>query len=295
MKYLVTGGAGFIGSHLVDALISQGNQVRVIDNFLTGKRENLNPAAELFEADIRDLEKIKPAFAGVDGIFHVAAWPRVQVSIENPRETNDINVNGTLNVILAAREAKVKRLVYSASSSAYGDPVGLPQKEDTKPNPKSPYGLQKYVGEEYCKLASLFYGLETVSLRYFNVYGPRMAEEGAYCTVIAVFLKQKREGNPLTICGDGSQTRDFTHVRDVVRANILAMTSPKIGQGEVINIGAGNNHSVNEVAALIGGPTVNIPPRVEPHDTLADISLARELLGWRPEVNFKEGVKELMI
>lgn len=294
MQYLVTGGAGFIGSHLVDALINQGHQVRVIDNFLTGKRENLNPQAELIEEDIRHLEKIKPAFIGMDGVFHVAAWPRVQVSIENPLETNDINVNGTLNVILAARDAKVKRLVYSASSSVYGDSVSMPLKEDMKPNPKSPYGLQKYVGEEYCKLAALFYGLETVSLRYFNVYGPRMAEEGAYCTVIAVFLKQKREGQTLTITGDGAQTRDFTHVRDVVRANILAMIGSKVGQGEVINIGAGNNHSVNEVAAMIGGQVFHIPPRVEPHDTLADNSLARELLGWQPEVDFGEGVAELL-
>lgn len=295
MRYLVTGGAGFIGSHLVDALINQGHQVRVIDNFLTGKREYVNPRAELFELDIRNLEAVKPVFQGVDGVFHVAAWPRVQVSIENPLETNDININGTLNVILAAKDAKVKRLVYSASSSAYGDPVSLPLKEEMKPNPKSPYGLQKYVGEEYCKLASLFWGLETVSLRYFNVYGSRMAEEGAYCTVIAVFLKQKREGHPLTITGDGTQTRDFTHIRDVVRANILAMSSDQVGRGEVINIGAGENHSVNEVAQMIGGPSINIPPRIEPHDTLADNSLAKKLLGWSPEVEFEEGVGELMI
>lgn len=294
MKYLVTGGAGFIGSHLVDALIREGHQVRVIDNFLTGKREQLNPVAQLFEVDIRDFEAIRPAFVGMDGVFHVAAWPRVQISIENPLETNDININGTLNVLLAAKDAKVKRLIYSASSSAYGDPVRLPLKEDMKPNPKSPYGLQKYVGEEYCKLASLFYDLETVSLRYFNVFGSRMAEEGAYCTVIAVFLKQKREGRPLTITGDGTQTRDFTHVADVVQANILAMKSAKVGRGEVINIGAGNNHSVNEVAELIGGPKEFIPPRIEPHDTLADNSLAKELLGWTPEVDFREGVEELM-
>lgn len=294
MKYLVTGGAGFIGSQLVDELIKQGHQVRIIDNFLTGKREYVNPQAELFELDIRNLEAIKPVFQGVDGVFHVAAWPRVQLSIENPKETNDININGTLNVLLAARDAKVKRLVYSASSSAYGDSVSLPLKEEMKPNPKSPYGLQKYVGEEYCKLAALFYGLETVSLRYFNVYGSRMAEEGAYCTVIAVFLKQKREGQPLTITGDGTQTRDFTHVRDVVRANILAMTSDKVGQGKVINIGAGNNHSVNEVAGMIGGQTVNIPARIEPHDTLADNSLAKKLLDWSPEVEFEKGVGELL-
>ncbi|HPV70773.1 MAG TPA: NAD-dependent epimerase/dehydratase family protein, partial [Candidatus Magasanikbacteria bacterium] len=153
MKYLVTGGAGFIGSHLVATLIEAGHEVRIIDNFLTGKRENLHPQAQFFEADIRNLEAIKPAFVGVDGVFHTAALPRVQVSIQNPIETNEVNITGTLNVILAAKEAGVKRLVYSASSSAYGDPISLPLVETMKPNPKSPYGLQKYVGEEYAKLA----------------------------------------------------------------------------------------------------------------------------------------------
>jgi len=293
MKYLVTGGAGFIGSHLVDALLVAGHQVRVIDNFLTGKRENLNPLAELFEVDIRDLEKIKPAFVGMDGVFHTAALPRVQVSIQNPLETNEINITGALNVILAARDAKIKRLIYSASSSAYGDPIELPLAESMKPNPKSPYGLQKYVGEEYAKLAALFYNLETVSLRYFNVFGSRMANDGAYCTVIAVFLKQRKEGKQLTIYGDGTVTRDFTHVRDVVRANILAMESVKVGKGEVINIGAGSNHSVREVAEMIGGEITYLPPRVEPHDTLADNTLAREFLDWTPQVDFKDGIEEL--
>lgn len=293
MKYLVTGGAGFIGSHLVATLIEAGHEVIIVDNFLTGKRENLHPQAKLFEADIRNLEAIKPAFVGVDGVFHTAALPRVQVSIQNPIETNEVNINGTLNVILAAKEAKVKRLVYSASSSAYGDSVSLPLVETMKPNPKSPYGLQKYVGEEYAKLAALFYNLETVSLRYFNVFGPRMADDGAYCTVIAIFLRQRAAGEPLTIYGDGSVTRDFTHVRDVVRANILAMTGEKVGKGEVINIGAGENHSVQEVAEMIGGEISYLEPRVEPHDTLADNTLAKELLGWQPQVNFKDGIEEL--
>lgn len=293
MKYLVTGGAGFIGSHLVATLIEAGHEVRIIDNFLTGKRENLHPQAKFFEADIRNLEAIKPAFVGVDGVFHTAALPRVQVSIQNPIETNEVNITGTLNVILAAKEAGVKRLVYSASSSAYGDPISLPLVETMKPNPKSPYGLQKYVGEEYAKLAALFYGLETVSLRYFNVFGPRMADDGAYCTVIAIFLRQRAANENLTIYGDGSVTRDFTHVRDVVRANILAMTGEKVGKGEVINIGAGENHSVQEVAEMIGGQISYLEPRVEPHDTLADNTLAKELLGWVPQVNFKDGIEEL--
>ena len=291
MKALVTGGAGFIGSNLVDELIKQGNQVRVIDNLSTGKKENLNPRAEFVLADITNLEEIKPHFAGIDCVFHLAALPRVQWSIENPIETHNANINGTLNVFLAAKDAKVKRLVYSASSSAYGDNPVMPLKEDFLPAPMSPYGLHKYVGEHYARLFALLYGLETVSLRYFNVYGPRLAFAGAYVTVIAVFLRQKSEGKKMTIIGDGSQTRDFTFVQDVVRANILASQSDKVGKGEVVNIGGGDNHSVNEIAAKIGGETEYIAARIEPHDTLADTSKAKELLGWEPQVNFDEGLR----
>ena len=291
MKALVTGGAGFIGSNLVDELIKQGNQVRVIDNLSTGKKENLNPRAEFVLADITNLEEIKPHFAGIDCVFHLAALPRVQWSIENPIESHNANINGTLNVFLAAKDAKVKRLVYSASSSAYGDNPVMPLKEDFLPAPMSPYGLHKYVGEHYARLFALLYGLETVSLRYFNVYGPRLAFAGAYVTVIAVFLRQKSEGKKMTIIGDGSQTRDFTFVGDVVRANILASQSDQVGHGEVINIGAGHNYSVNEIAAKIGGETEYIAARIEPHDTLADTSKAKELLGWEPQVNFDEGLR----
>jgi len=292
MKVLVTGGAGFIGSNLVDELIKQNYQVVILDDLSTGKEENLNPQAQFIKADIRNLEQIKPHFQGVDYVFHVAALPRVQLSIEDPITTHDININGTLNVLMAAKEAKVKRLVYSASSSAYGNVDQLLLTEDILPQPMSPYGLQKYVGEHYCRNFSLLYGLETVSLRYFNVYGPRMAFEGAYVTVIAVFLQQKREGKVLTITGDGTQTRDFTYVDDVVSANILAATGSQVGKGEVINIGAGDNHSVNEVAQKIGGATEFIPPRIEPHDTLADITRAKKLLGWRPKVSFGVGLQK---
>src|SRR3989338_2430312 len=291
MKALVTGGAGFIGSNLVDELIKQNYQVVILDDLSTGKEENLNPQAQFIKADIRNLEQIKPHFQGVDYVFHVAALPRVQLSIEDPITTHDININGTLNVLMAAKEAKVKRLVYSASSSAYGNVDQLLLTEDILPQPMSPYGLQKYVGEHYCRNFSLLYGLETVSLRYFNVYGPRMAFAGAYVTVIAVFLQQKREGKVLTITGDGTQTRDFTYIDDVVSANILAATGSQVGKGEVINIGAGDNHSVNEVAQKIGGATEFIPPRIEPHDTLADITRAKKLFGWQPEVDFKTGIK----
>jgi len=292
--YLVTGGAGFIGSNLSDALLSAGHTVRILDNFSTGKRENVPAGAEVVEQDFTDLEAIRPAFEGIDGVFHVGALPRVQISIEKPLDTNHANVTGTLTVLTAARDAKVKRVVYSASSSAYGNANPMPLREDMKTGPMSPYGLQKYIGEEYARLFNMLYGLETVNLRYFNVYGKRMADEGAYVTVISIFLREKKAGLPLPITNDGTQTRDFTHVDDVVRANMLAMTSDKVGKGEVINIGAGNNHSVNEVAALIGGPTMDGGPRIEPHDTLADNSKARELLGWQPTRDFAEAVGELI-
>ena len=292
-SYLVTGGAGFIGSHVAEALLARGDRVRVLDNFSTGKRSNVPKGVELFELDITQLESIRPAFEGVDGVFHLAALPRVQISIERPLETHHANITGTLNVLLAAKDAKVRRLVYSASSSAYGDTDVLPEPETLLPQPLSPYGLQKYVGEHYARLFAQLYGMETVSLRYFNVYGPRMADEGAYVTVIAVFLRERAAGKPLPITGDGTQTRDFTHVRDVVRANLLAMESSRVGKGEVLNIGNGENRSVNDVAKSIGGPTMNLPARIEPHDTLADNRRARELLGWRPEEDYSKAVCEL--
>jgi nucleoside-diphosphate-sugar epimerase len=292
-KYIVTGGAGFIGSTLVDALIERGDEVHVIDDLSGGFEANVNPKAILHKVDIRNLDTIKPLFKGMDGVFHFAALPRVQFSIENPVLTNDVNINGTQNILIASQEAGVKRVVYSASSSAYGDQAVMPLVETMLPQPKSPYGMQKYVGEHICRIWSEIFGIETVSLRYFNVYGPRQSDEGAYALVIARFLKQKKEGQKMTITGDGLQTRDFTHVRDVVKANLLAMDSDKVGKGEVINIGSGNNKSVLEIAKLIGGEYEFIPARIEPKNTLADNSKARELLGWIPQENFEKGVEEL--
>ncbi|MBI2637978.1 NAD-dependent epimerase/dehydratase family protein [Candidatus Peregrinibacteria bacterium] len=292
--YLVTGGAGFIGSHIASALLARGDRVRILDNLSTGKLENIPKGADFVKASITNSKAITKAFKDIDGVFHCAALPRVQVSIENPMETNEINITGTLNVILAARDAGVKRIIYSASSSAYGDQDTLPLHEGMKPNPKSPYGLQKYVGEHYMRLASMFYGLETVSLRYFNVFGPRMAFEGAYVTVIAIFLRQRAQGKPLTITSDGTQTRDFTYIDDVVAANLTAMESQNVGKGEIINIGAGSNHSVNEVAKAFEWKTTNIPPRIEPHDTLANRNLAKKLLNWEPKTEFFEGLNKTM-
>lgn len=291
---LVTGGAGFIGSHLVDALVERGAAVRALDNFLTGRRANLNPRAALVEADIRDRAAIAHAFAGVDCVFHTAALPRVGLSIEKPAETHLVNVDGTLNVLLAARAAAVKRVIYSSSSSVYGEQARLPLDEAMTPNPLSPYALQKLVGEQYVRMFHRLYGLGALCLRYFSVYGPRMDLEGAYATVIGAFIRARREGRPLEIRGDGGQTRDFTHVRDVVRANLAAMDCA-LADGSALNVGRGRALSVNRIAELVGGPRVNVPPRPgEPHDTLADLARGRAMLGWSPEIETEDGVRELM-
>jgi len=293
-KCIVTGGAGFIGSHLVDALVERGFDVVIIDNLSTGKKENLNPRARFHQEDIRDLEKIKPIFNGVDYVFHLAARPRVPYSVEFPHEAHTNNALGTLHVLIAARDVGVKKVIFSSSSSVYGDQDKLPLHEEMNPSPKSPYAFQKFIGEKYCQLFYQLYGLPSVSLRYFNVYGPRISFEGSYVLVIGKFLQQKLNNEPLTVEGDGEQTRDFTFVKDVVRANILAMESNKVGKGEVINIGAGNNHSVKKIAQLIGGEIVNLPPRMgDMLHTLADITKAKELLQWEPTVHIEEGINEL--
>ena len=296
MKYIVTGGAGFIGSHIVDQLIARGDEAHVIDIFLTGKRERLNPKAVLHEVDIRNFGALLPIFKDTTGVFHTAAQPRMQYSIKEPQLTNDINITGTLNVLLAARDAGVKRIVYSASSSAYGGNNPMPLREDMMPEPIIPYAIQKRVGEQYCEMASKFYGLETAVLRYFNVYGPRQttASDGPYATVIGIFLEQRKNGQYMTVVPDGAQRRDFTHVSDVARANLLAMESPNVGKGEIINIGTGKNYSVLEVAGLIGGRWKFADPRQgEVKATLADNSKAKELLGWEPKITFIEGIQEL--
>jgi nucleoside-diphosphate-sugar epimerase len=294
MKVIVTGGAGFIGSHLVDALIERGFDVIIIDNLSSGKKENLNPKANFYQEDIRDLEKIKPIFNGVDYVFHLAAKPRVPYSVEFPHEAHANNAVGTLHVLISARDAGVKKVIFSSSSSVYGDQDSLPLHEKMIPTPKSPYAFQKFIGEQYCRLFHELYKLPSVCLRYFNVYGPRISFEDSYSLVMGKFLQQRAKNEPLTVEGDGEQTRDFTHVKDVIMANILAAESDKVGMGEVINIGAGINHSVNKIADLIGGEIVNLPSRQgDMRHTLADISRAKELLGWEPTVNIEEGIAEL--
>ena len=291
---LVTGGAGFIGSHLTDALVERGLSVRILDNLSTGRPENLNSKAELIKADIRDLESIRPVFANVDTVFHTAALARVPLSIDKPVETHMVNAVGTLNALMAARDAKVRRFVFSGSSSVYGNQDALPMREHMTPKPLNPYALQKLIGEEYTRLFHELFGMETLTLRHFNVFGPRMATVGAYVTVIGIFIRLRREGKPLTIHGDGDQTRDFTHVCDVVRANVLAMDC-EVADGRALNIGQGGRVSINRIAEMIGGPRVYLPSRAgDMRHTLADFAQAEKILGWRPQITTQEGVTELI-
>lgn len=293
MKYIVTGGAGFIGSNLVDSLVDGDHEVIVIDNFSTGKEDNLNSKAQLLICDISHKDSITTmtkAMKGADTVFHLAALSRVQPSIENPHEFNKVNVNGTLHILTAAKEAGVRRVVYSASSSAYGDATIFPTPENHPTDPLSPYGLQKLIGEQYCRVFYHCYGLETVSLRYFNVFGERQSLDGAYKLVMGIFAGQRLKGKPLTITGDGEQRRDFTYVGDVVKANVLASSSSLVGKGESINIGNGDNRSVNEIADLIGGPKEYIEKRLEPQQTLADNTKAQELLDWNPTTTVEDWI-----
>jgi len=292
MRCLVTGGAGFIGSHLVDELIEAGHDVAVIDNLSTGKKENINLKAGFHQLDICDFDKIKPLFEGVDFVFHLAAIPRVPLSIENPVLTSRVNILGTINVFKAAADNSCKRVVSASSSSVYGNQDRLPLQETMAPNPLSPYGLQKLSGEQFAKLFTSLYGIPIVCLRYFNVYGSRIDFNSDYSLVLGKFLRLKSENKPLTIYGDGEQTRGFCFVDDVVKANIKAMESNKLNGGEAINIGQEKSYSINYLSKLIGGEVKYLPPRSgDPLHTQADISLARNLLSWEPKVDFKDGVE----
>jgi len=293
-KVVVTGGAGFIGAHLAKHLLDNGYEVHVVDNLVGGKKEKVPSGATFHEVDIREDTALAEIFKNTEYVFHMAALPRVQFSLDNPKEAHDTNVNGTLQVLISAHEAGVKRVIFSSSSSVYGDQPVLPVKEYMIPAPKSPYALHKRIGEEYCYLWSEVFNLETVCLRYFNVYGAGQDPDGPYALVVGKFLKFKQLGQPLTITSDGEQTRDFTHVGDVVRAVLLAATCDKVGKGEIINIGAGRAQTVNRIAELIGGTKEYIPPRLEPRHTQADINKAKELLGWQPEVLFEDGIAELL-
>ena len=293
---VVTGGAGFIGSHMVDALLDAGFSVRVVDNLTGGHRSNLdhlkgNPDLACYWQDVRALEPDSAIFAGAQYVFHFAGIGDIVPSIEQPTQYMDTNVQGTVRVLECARAAAVEKFIYAASSSCYGL-AAVPTREDHPIAPQYPYALSKYVGEQFSGMFSRLYGLPTVSLRYFNVYGPRQPREGAYALVMGIFLDDLKKGRPLTIHGDGSQRRDFVHVRDVVAANIAAYNSD--AQDMALNVGSGENYSIKELADMISDHQVYGPRRQGDADvTLADISRIKRLTGWTPEVRFEDGLAEL--
>jgi len=295
VRYLVTGGAGFIGSNIVDKLIVLGNKVTVIDNESSDAHEQFywNENAKNYKYDICDYEAIRHLFAGIDVVFHLAAESRIQPAIHNPIYATTVNTVGTCNVLQAAREANVKRVVYSSTSAAYGLSNTPPLREDMPRDCLNPYSISKCAGEDLCKMYTDLYGLETVAFRYFNVYGNRQPLKGQYAPVIGLFLRQKAEGGPMTIVGPGDQRRDFTHVSDVVAANILAADlENKRAIGQIFNIGTGINYSILDLADMIGGEKTFLPPRpAEARISLADNSKARQLLKWAPQVCLREWIK----
>lgn len=295
MNILVTGGAGFIGSNLVDFLIEHEHEVTVIDNESAECHDSFywNEKARNYRYDICDYNLISPLFANIDVVFHVAAEARIQPSLINPLKTIKTNVLGTCNVLQASKENSVKRVIYSSTSSAYGRKNNLPFKEDMKKDCLTPYSVAKTAGEELCQMYYNLFGLKTITLRYFNVYGHRQPTKGQYAPVIGLFQKQKREGKKLTIVGDGLQKRDFTNITDVVLANIKAafVENPEV-YGEIFNIGTGKSYSILQIADLIGGEIRFFPPRKgEAKETLADITKAKKLLNWIPTIDLEQWLK----
>ncbi len=299
--YLVTGGAGFIGSSIVDTLVRSGERVRILDDFSTGSIDNLagfKDRVEIVEGDLRDMQAVRRAVAGVTYVLHQAALRSVPRSIDDPLSTDEVNTHGTLQLLLAAHEAKsVRRLVYASSSSCYGDSPALPKVEDQVPSPISPYAVSKLSAEYYCRMFSRLHGLETVSLRYFNVFGPRQSPESKYAAVVPLFIRAALRDEPLVIHGDGEQSRDFTYIDNVVQANLKACTAPNVG-GEVFNIACNTRHSVLEIAHTIEkflGRKVTIhhtPPRSgDVRHTQASIEKAERLLDYHPTVGFEEGMR----
>ena len=302
-RYLVTGGAGFIGSHIAEALLNSGESVRILDNLATGKEGNvatLKGRAEFIHGDLRDLDTVKAAVQGVEVVFHQGAMASVPRSILDPVTTLETNVNGTQNVLLAARDAGVRRVVYASSSSVYGNTPTLPKREDMSPNPMSPYAVQKLSAELLCGVFTGIYGLETVALRYFNVFGPRQDPASEYAAVIPRFLTALIERRRPIVFGDGEQTRDFTYIANVVQANLLAASAPD-AVGQAMNIGFGQQVSLNSVLHIAGellgvevDPEYREPRPGDVRDSLADISRAQRLLGYKPTVSFRDGLRYLI-
>src|SRR3954470_17568952 len=300
--YLVTGGAGFIGSHLSEELVRRGERVRIVDSLITGKRQNVAhlPGVEFLEGDLADIEVARKAVEGVDYVLHQAAIPSVPRSVADPLTSNRANIDASINVLVAARDAGVKRLVYAGSSSAYGNTPTLPKHEDMPTNPLSPYALQKLVSEHYCQMFTRLYGFETVTIRYFNVFGPRQDPGSPYSGVISLFSTAVLEARRPTIYGDGEQTRDFTYVANVVDGVLRASEAPGAA-GEVINVATGSRISLNGLLATLNAiagtnvEAIHAEPRLgDVKDSLADISKAKQLLGYQPLVNLEDGLKRTL-
>jgi nucleoside-diphosphate-sugar epimerase len=300
---LVTGGAGFIGSNLTEALLQRGHFVRVLDDFSTGKRENLifnkeYPPSEIVEGDIRDLNTCQKAIKGMEYVFHQAALPSVQRSVEDPKTSNAVNAGGTLNILFAAREEGVKRVIYASSSSIYGDTPTLPKHEGMPSDPLSPYALQKYIGEQYCRLFYQLYGLETISLRYFNIFGPKQDPNSIYSAVIPKFIDALLHHRPPIIFGDGEQSRDFTYIENVVQANLLAMSAEHL-HGEAINIACGKRTSLNQLLNVLKeilkskfSPLYQEPRQGDVKHSLADIRKGKEILNYETTVGVEMGLEK---
>jgi len=303
-KYLVSGGAGFIGSHLIEELAKRGEVVRVLDNFLTGKKENiahLLDRVELIKGDIRDLEVCRRAVRGMDFVLHQAALTSVPRSIEDPLLANEVNIRGTLNLLLASKEAKVKKLIFASSSSVYGGDPLFPKKEGKEGKPLSPYAASKRVGEMYCQVFSQIYGLSTVILRYFNIFGPRQDPLSQYAAAIPIFITRMISGKRPTIFGDGEQSRDFTYVANVVQANILAVKAKDIS-GEIFNIACGKKTTINSLAAKINkllkkkiAPIYADPRPGDIRHSFADITKAKKMLNYEPKVSFEQGLRKTIL
>ena len=302
IDYLITGGAGFIGSNLAQHLVEHDLRVRIFDNFSSGKRDNVTAFSdkiEIIENDLRVLESVKHAMEGVRYVLHAGAMPSVPRSVDDPVTTNQANITGTLNVLVAARDAGVKRVVFSSSSSVYGDTPVLPKIENMPPSPLSPYAIHKITGEYYARAFYQLYGLETVSLRYFNVFGPRQDPQSQYAAVIPRFITAILKEEPPTIFGDGKQTRDFSHIENVIDANLVACKAPKEALGETFNIACGGRTSLLELVDTINGiagkkiaPRFEAPRPGDVRDSQADITKAGKLLGWKPRVDFREGIEK---